>query len=965
MNYVPLGIKTDYSLLKSLIKIDSLIDYIKEQKINTIGILDNNLFGCMEFYFKCKKNKIKPIIGIEIKYNNYIVYLYAKNFQGLQNLFILGQILEERELTETDLDLYNLNVIFVLPYSSYNLYKDLEMDNLYLCYSNEEEKRNALVISDNIVYLNITRMFNKNESDLLNYLEMIESGKVVLNYPFNNYTNNYLKEIVEEGDAKTTISFCNQIDIELPIKKNYLPKYEVEDNVGFLKSLSVKGLKKRLNGDVPDNYQKRLLLELKVIEEMDFIDYFLIVYDYILFAKRNNILVGPGRGSAAGSLVSYSLGITDIDPLKYNLLFERFLNKERITMPDIDIDFEDTRRDEIKSYLINKYGADKVASIMTYGTLGSKQVLRDVIKLFNPNEKLANDLLKEINANLSLRTNYDKNIKLKKLVDQSDLLKKIYSISIRLEGLKKQISTHAAGVVISDISLNKIIPISKSGNNYLTGVTMEYLESLGLLKMDLLALNNLTIIRGCLDLLQKLKLSDIPLDDKKTFELFSNAETEAIFQFESAGMKNFLRKLKPKVFSDLYAAVALYRPGPMENIDLFINRKSGKIKIDYLHPDLENILKETYGIIVYQEQIIQILTKMAGYSFSESDVVRKSMSKKDYKVLSNEKEKFVNGSIENGYEKELADLVFEHILKFASYGFNKAHSVSYALISYQLAYLKANYPLEFMTNLLNMSLGSVNKTKEYLDMAKKLKIKIEDFNLNTSKDKYYILDNKISLPISLIKGINPLIQDKLLNNFSPCCDDIFDFVIKCSKLDISKDIVEKLIKVGVLDFFEFNRQTLLNNLDKIYDYARLAEDLDRTLVSKPLIELYPEMKTKDLLQNEIDLVGFYISNHPTNEYYINKMIKMNNIDKYFDKQIEVVVLVERIKVIKTKKNEEMAFITASDETGSNEFILFPKSMNLISDFKENKVLIILGKVTRRNEKYGIIINSVKNIGDNE
>ncbi len=545
------------------------------------------------------------------------------------------------------------------------------------------------------------------------------------------------------------------------------------------------------------------------------------------------------------------------------------------------------------------------------------------------------------------------------------MLKKVYRISINLEGLKKQTSTHAAGVVLSSLPLIEIVPLTSSGDNNLVGVTMEYLESIGLLKMDLLALNNLTIIHNCLDLIEdKLDLANIPLDDPKTYELFANGDTDGIFQFESEGMKNFLKKLKPNVFSDLYSAVALYRPGPMDNIDLFIKRKHGLAKIDYIHPDLESILKYTYGIIIYQEQIIQILTKMAGYSLSESDLVRKSMSKKDYNLLAQEKNKFIEGCLKNNYSKNLAENVFELILKFASYGFNKAHSVSYALVSYQLAYLKANYPVEFITNLLNSSIGSVNKTKEYLNMAKRMKIKIIDFNLKTSKDKYQIIDNKISLPLTLIKGISAN-QVQILNELFDEEDDIFGFTIKSLNKEIPKEIVEKLIKVGVFDKTDYNRQTLLTNLDNIYDYAYLVKDLDSSLVAKPILETAVEMNTKQLLENEIELVGFYISNHPTVNYYTKNMVKIIDVEKYFDKNIEIVVLIERIKEIKTKRNEDMAFITAGDETGSSEFILFPRNINLLSEIKENKVIIVNGKVTKKNDKYGIIINKIKCIGENK
>ncbi|NLA32359.1 MAG: DNA polymerase III subunit alpha, partial [Mollicutes bacterium] len=714
---------------------------------------------------------------------------------------------------------------------------------------------------------------------------------------------------------------------------------------------------------VSDQYKERLIYELEIIKRMDFVSYFLIVYDYVFYAKKNNIIVGPGRGSAASSLVAYSLGITNIDPLKYGLLFERFLNVERISMPDIDLDFEDHRRDEVKSYIENKYGSSKSASIITFSTLGSKQVIRDLGKIFMVSDELINKLLKEINSKYNLRLNYDNNPHIKDLTTSNDKLKRVYAVGIKLEGLKKLISTHAAGMVISADNLNTLIPMYKTPETYLTGVTMDYLEDYGLLKMDLLALNNLTIIGNCLKLISDLDINNIPLDDKKTFELFASGNTASIFQFESEGMKKFLTKLKPSSFSDLYAAVALYRPGPMGNIDTFIDRKQGRVKIDYLHPNLETILKETYGIIVYQEQIMKILSILAGYSLAESDIVRKGVSKKNLEYLEKEKNRFISGCLKNGYDLKLAEKVFELILKFAAYGFNKAHSVSYALISYQLGYLKANYPNEFYTTLLNMSLGSITKIKELLDNLRAANVKVKDFDLFKSKDIFYIDNGFIYLPLTLIKGIDKNTYEIIMKIISKENNDIYMFMNNAYENNLGKDIIVNLIKMGLLSSFNLNRNTLLTNLDSLLDYAELAHNLDESLVEKPLIEEVPEMEIGELLASEIELCGFYISDHPTNEYFKKGNMKLNEKEKNFDKFVDVVVIVEKIKEIKTKKNEDMAFITASDDTGSMEFILFPNRFNLLNSIHLNRMLIISGKVTRKNDKYGIIINRVKNIGE--
>lgn len=965
MNYVPLGIVTDYSLLKSLIKIDDLIDFSIKHNFTAIGIIDNNLSSSAEFFFKCQKNKIKPIIGLEIKYLNQNIYLYATNYLGYKNLIMIQELMQEKELTRMDLELYSLNIILVIPHQASNLFDELNglFYKTYLGYQSDIEKRNVALLTNNYVYHSLTRYFLKEDQQYFNYLTMISNNQNIdENKILNENSHFHLNNELSENDIQSTINFSNLINIEIPDGKINIPSYDTNgvDQSIFLRNISIKGLSKRLSNNVSEEYKERLMMELKVIEDMGFVNYFLIVYDYVLYAKKNNIMVGPGRGSAAGSLVAYSLGIIDIDPLKYNLLFERFLNKDRQTMPDIDVDFEDIKKDLIKEYLQKKYGQQRVSSIITFSTFGTKQVLRDVLKILNISDEEVNYLLKEINASYSLKENYYHNNNLKKILTDNNKLKKAFNISLKLEGIKKQISTHASGVVISNEPLNQIIPMYHHENVFLTGISMEFLEKFGLLKMDLLALNNLTIIHNCLDLINdKIKLNEIPLDDQETFDLFKTAQTDAVFQFETPGMKQFLKKLKPNTFSDLYAAVALFRPGPMDNLDLFIKRKEGKIKVDYIHPLLEDILKETYGVIVYQEQIMQILNKMAGYTLAESDIVRRSISKKQIELLNQEKEKFINRSVNNGYEKVVADQVFELILKFASYGFNKSHSVAYALISYQLAYLKANYPFEFMTNLLNMVLGSVNKTKEYLIICNALKIKVLSCHLLYSMDKYTINNNEIRVPLTIIKGINSNIYLKIKNIVNKNINDYFDFVRECKNESISTEIIISLIETGALDHFKINRQTMLNNLNNALNYADLASgNTNLSLISKPIIENAKEMLVGELLQKEISNCGFYLSDHPAHQYYDQTMTKMNQINNNFDRIIKTVVLIDKIKSIKTKKNEDMAFINGSDETGSIDFLLFPKNYNLLKNIKENNIYIIDGKVTKKNDTYSVVINKI-------
>ena len=753
---------------------------------------------------------------------------------------------------------------------------------------------------------------------------------------------------------------------ELEINNNqvYIPKYKNNtDNYKFLYSLALKGLTKRLNGNIPNNYKERFLYELDVIKSMGYVDYFLIVYDYVKFAITNNIYVGPGRGSAAGSLISYSLGITQIDPIKYDLLFERFLNPERITMPDIDIDFDASKRGLVIDYVKETYGEKKVAGIMTFGTLASKQVLRDIGKCLEIKEEKLNLLLKLIDAKISLKENMTKEVI--NILNNNKDLSEMYKISMNFEGLKRQVSTHAAGVVVSSIDLDDIIPLTKSNGQYLTGYTMEFLENLGLLKMDFLAIKDLTILANTIKSIEtyeniNFKINALPLNDKLVYEEFSHANTTGVFQFESIGMKNFLRKLKPNCFDDLVAGLALFRPGPMQNIDTYIRRKNGKEQIDYYHQDLKPILENTYGIIVYQEQIMQILNKLGGYSYAESDLIRRAISKKKLDVIENERINFINRSVANGYTNELAKKIYDLIVKFANYGFNKSHSVAYALIGYQMMYLSVHYKEYFIINLLNSNIGSESKTNEYLTLAKEMGIKIYKPDINLSEKEYLVYNNGIMLPINVIKNIGTTSSEAIIKERNnKVFKDYFDFVARTYGFNVNKKILESLIYAGVLDSFNLNRNTMLHNIDNAISYAELIHDLDESLVEKPVVTYVEELNEVDLMNEEVNLYGFHISNHPASKY--PNAMKMKDIKNYFDKIIKTLVLVENIKIIETKNKKKMAFISASDETGKADFTVFPNDYNLLKDVKKGMLIGVIGRVEKRMDKYQIVVNNLNEI----
>lgn len=959
--FIPLGIKTDYTLLSSLIKIPELINYLKDNNITACGILDDNLYGCINFYNSCLKNNIKPIIGLKLKLGDYIIYLYARNYQGFQNLLKINTIKEKGELNYINLRVYSKDIICVLPFKSRELYEKINSiySLVYISYHDLNEKNNASLITDKVVYIGEIAVFTFDEIKYLPILREIATGEKC---NIEDFEDNYLLEEVLEVDAKTTVEFSNLIDIKIPSNKRYIPHYdkEIEDSFKYLTALCIKGLNKRFNNDPKIEYKNRLNMELNTIMRMGYVDYFLIVYDYVKFAKKNGILVGPGRGSAAGSLVSFCLGITNVDPIKYDLLFERFLNPDRVTMPDIDIDFEATRRDEVIKYVKERYGSECVANIMSFGTLATRQVIRDVSKFLDVNPVLVDKFSNLLNPKKSLEENL-KNKVVSDCIKENNILKKVYQVSLKLEGLKRHISTHAAGVVISSVPIDDVIPVCFNDGELLTGVTMEFLEDLGLLKMDFLALANLTIIKNVLQLIEeetkeKLDLFNIPLDDAETLALFKNVDTEGVFQFESTGMKNFIAKLKPSCFSDLVAALALFRPGPMNNIDSFIRRKNGIDKVTYPDDSLEDILKDTYGIMIYQEQIMQVLVRMGDYSFAEADNIRRAMSKKKYQVMEEEREKFTNKAFEKGFTKEKANEVYDLIIKFADYGFNKAHSVAYAMIAYQMAYLKAKYPVYFVANLLNMGIDR----KKYIVEAKKKNIYVYKPNINMSTDMCVVKNNKLLLPLNIIHNLGAISVKDILEerNKNGKYSDYFEFVSRTYGRSVNRKTIECLIDADALRDFNLNHRTLMENLDSALDYAVLTTDLDESLVIKPNIVEYQEYSDAELMERELNIFGFYITNHPSSKYTDNVM-KLTQIKKYFDKYVDCIVIINSIHKIKTKNNDTMAFITANDETDSAEFVIFPKKGELLNNISKNDFVKIRGQVTKRLDKYQIVVSNIE------
>ena len=974
--YIPLYVKSNYTLLSSLLKIDDIVMYAKENNISAIALTDNNMHGTMDFINKCKNKGIKPIIGLSIKNNDKEIVLLAKDYKGYQSLIKLATIKSETEITITNLKKYNKNVICIIPFSSRELFdklKDIYID-LYLGYANKKEEKEVRVLTKEIVFFRESLYLNSEDEKVLPYLYRIRDGKTIsdeVNYDIDNHELNInkIKELSSEEGLKNTFKIVDECNLEFPKATNLLPIYECKDPKKYLFDLCRAGLTKRLGGEIPDNYKERLVYELKVINEMGFSNYFLVVYDYIKFAKKNKILVGPGRGSAAGSLVAYSLGITDIDPLEYGLLFERFLNPERKTMPDIDTDFPDNKRDLVIDYVKNKYGEKRVSGIITFGTLAAKQVIRDTSRVLNIPLYKVDSLCKFI-PNMThdkLIDIYNKNETFKVRIDSDNTLKKMFEIASRIEGFPRHISSHAAGIVMSKVDLDEVIPLEKVDDMYLTGYSMEYLEPLGLLKMDFLVIKNLTlidnVIRDIKDIYdEEIDFNKIPLNDEETLKMFSDANTCGIFQFESSGMRNFLRRLRPNSINDIIAAIALFRPGAAVNIDSYIKRKHGEEKVTYLDKSLEEITKDTYGILIYQEQIMQVASAFAGYTLGEADILRRAMSKKKVDLLKAEEEKFISKSIEKGHSETKAKEIFNLVLNFAGYGFNKSHSVVYSVVAYKMAYLKSHYKTVFFANLLSNVIGSETKTNEYIMEAKANKIEIEKPTISNSESRYVVKDNTIIYPISNIKGIGVVVSKQIedAKKDGPFID-IYDCFSRLYIAGIGKKTLETLIMADVFNEYNYNRCTLIYNLDSLFNYAELTRDIDPSLVMKPEIERQAEYEQSYLLEKEKEVFGFYLSSHPTTIYKKDNLncITLNEINNYLYKTIDLLVLIDKIKVIATKKGDKMAFITGSDETGTKEFTIFPKVFESFQELSKGDLIKIRGHVEKRLDEIQVIVEKIK------
>lgn len=779
------------------------------------------------------------------------------------------------------------------------------------------------------------------------------------------------KDIID--NTNDILKRCN---VTIEKDRMHLPRYPLPANATsdvYLKQLCIVGLKKRFKGQkVPEKYIQRLKKELTVIHKMGFDDYFLIVFDYVRYAKNHHILVGPGRGSAAGSLVSYVLGITNVDPIQYDLFFERFLNEERVSMPDIDIDFQDDRRDEVVEYVTQKYGQQHVGQIVTFSTYGPKVAIKDLGKVVSvplPKLELMTKYIPTGKNKKTVQEVYETSYAFQNMVNQEPALKRILPSIYTVEHLPRNISMHAAGVVLSSDRLEEVVPLTKGPNhNVLTQYSKDYIESVGLLKMDFLGLKNLTIISYILKNIEKyegiqLNLNDLNYNDKKTFEMISNGDTLGVFQLESAGMKNLLRQMKPNCLDDIIDAIALYRPGPMSEIPHFIARRFKKEKVEYPLPELKNILKSTNGIFIYQEQIMQVAQIIAGFSLSKADILRKAMSKKTASLMSSMKNDFIEGAIKKGYQKEDAQKIFDLIERFADYGFNKSHSVAYGIIAYQLAYLKSNHPLAFYSAVLSNEQNSDKNKANYINEAKKYGIKILVPSVNYSTDRFELENGNLRYSLLGIKnvglaGYKAIVEER---NRGGLFKDLFDFISRMDNSKVNVKMFESLVDAGAFDEFHLNRATIKANLSKLTEYADLKNSVG--IDEPPILENVVENRLQKL-ELEKNVLGIYLSTHPI--VYVKQRLKVSVIpvsalNQYISKKVQVVLSISRVKPIVDKKGNEMCFFEGFDETGNIEGVVFSFAYQKVKMvLQKGKIVYIEGKIDYR-DKLSLIVNSVKDI----
>lgn len=1047
-DFVHLHVHTEYDLLRSPNRIDDLVKKANDLGMKALACTDRNtMYGTIPFYQACRRQGIQPILGLEVELIHdeamqmkdppvFTLVLLAESYEGYENLMRISshmniQLIQHRPLlpfsrlaqhhqglialsggihgevasvllnggisqgkavAQRYLQLFGAEHFF-LELQDHGLEEE-KLINQYLV-TLHQELGIPLVVTNDVYYL------QQEDAVLATILEAIEKGEPLEENGEARSNLYYLKneeEMVQQFSAfpqalANTARIAQRCHIEIPMNQMILPAYPLPTSsqssgkswsaAEYLRLLCEKGVQERY-GTVTPLIQQRLEHELTIIEKMGFADYFLIVWDFMRYAHEQRIMTGPGRGSAAGSLVAYVLRITDIDPLEHQLLFERFLNPERISMPDIDIDFSDRRRDEMIRYVVQKYGKEHVAQIVTFGTMAARAAIRDVGRVLNYPKEVIDGVAKLIpqSPGMTLAQALQDEPRLEQLFNHNLQVTKLIQLAQKVEGLPRHTSTHAAGVVISREPLLIHVPLQLgSDEHWLTQYPMNVLEVLGLLKMDFLGLRNLSLIEEILAQVEEhegiaLQLDHLPFDDASTYELLAKGDTTGIFQLESEGMRHVLRELRPNSFEDIVAVLALYRPGPMENIPIFIKAKHGELPIQYPHPDLEGILSSTYGIIVYQEQIMQIASTMAGFSLGEADLLRRAVSKKKREILDREREHFVRGCIGKGYDDALAHEVYDLIVRFADYGFNRSHSAAYAMLAYRLAYLKANYPGIFMASLLSQSMGNQNKLAEYVEEAKRMGFGILPPDVNRSQLHFTYEQGKIQVGLASTKNVGTLALHEIITKRKvEAFRDLADF---CQRVDLrlcNRRVMESLIMSGAMDIFPGHRAQMLAILDQVMEmgqqYQRKKAEKQLHFFAEGEAEeeeiQYPELPPFTLLEKlhyEKELLGFYVSGHPLDEWIslmeTPPLLSLEQVARVkAGTKVTTLGLITDVKPIRTRKGERMAFANVEGRFSTMQLVLFPDSYSKNQQFCErNRIVVIAGKVEQSEENSKIVVEQL-------
>ncbi len=1049
-DFVNLHVHTEYSLLDGACRLGELMKRIRELGQTAVAITDHgNMYGAVEFWNAAKSTGIKPIIGCEVyvaprsrfdKESNidsspFHLILLCKNNKGYQNLVKLVSLSNiegfynkprvDRELLGKYHDglicmsaclageiprlilngQYNKAVETALEYRDIfgegNYYIEIqnhgikdELQILPSLYRLSAETGIPLAATNDCHYI------NKDDAEIQNVLLCIQTNKTVdepggISFETDEF---YIKSADEmcklfhghEEAVANTAEIAGRCNVEFEFGHIRLPEFTIAgvgDNRSYFRELCYKGMYERYGQAPAKNVLDRMEYELDIITRMGYTDYYLIVWDFIKYAREHDVPVGPGRGSGAGSLCAYCIGITGIDPIKFNLLFERFLNPERVSMPDFDIDFCVEGRQKVKDYVVKRYGEDKVSEIIAFDTMKARAAIRDVGRVLKLPYQLCDRAAKLIDFGNTLSQSLEESTELNQLYKSDRSVQRLIDTAMKLEGMPRHVSTHAAGVVISAVPLSDLVPVQRNNGTVVTQYTMTILESLGLLKMDFLGLRNLTIIQDTVNEIRKTEpdfnIDDIPVDDRDVYDMLSEGDTAGVFQFESDGMKQWLTELKPERLEDLIAMISLYRPGPMKSIPTYIKNKKNPAGIVYRHPALREILEETYGCIVYQEQVMEICRKLAGYSYGHADNVRRAMAKKKHDVMLKENELFIKGAVENGVPEKTAREIFDEMISFASYAFNKSHAAAYAYLAYQTAYLKCHYAGVYLASLMTSVMSVTSKLSEYISLCRARGIEVVKPDVNLSGSRFVYCEGKMYFSLLAIKNMGSVLSDRIVDerekngrftSFQGFCE-------RMEGRDLNKRAVENMIKAGAFDSLDLNRRQMLECYES---FIASASSVTRDVFSGQLnlfddtaseelnikVPFRPEFPARVLMEMEKEAVGLYISANPFSEYgYLSELMHLKKINEikgltesgilHENSSVGIICMIQNKKIHITKHGDRMCFLTVEDGSGEIEATVFSDLFSVTSSrLNENSIIILNGKVYLKEENISITCGSI-------